>query len=203
MGKNDIRIDTYISKSPDFAGPVLNHLRNLVHAACPEIEETIKWGFPHFDYKGMLCSMAAFKQHCAFGFWKTALMKDAKEMIGKNEYAMGHLGKITSLKDLPPDKKIMGWVKEAMKLNDDNIKLPERKKTVDKKDIEIPSSLQKALKENKPAAIVFNSFSPSHKKEYVEWINEAKTNETRNKRIAQTIEWVLEGKSRNWKYMKK
>lgn len=203
MGKNDIRIDAYISKSQDFARPVLNHLRNLVHAACPEIEETIKWGFPHFDYKGMLCSMAAFKQHCAFSFWKTALMKDAKEMMGKNEYAMGHLGKITGLKDLPPDKKIIGWIKEAMKLNDDNIKLPERKKIVDKKEIETPVSLQKALTKNKAAGTIFNSFSPSHKKEYVEWINEAKTDDTRNKRIAQTIEWVLEGKSRNWKYVKK
>ena len=202
MGKIDIRIDAYISKSQHFAKPVLNHLRELVHAACPEIEETIKWGFPHFDYKGMLCSMAAFKQHCAFSFWKTALMKDAQEMMGKNEHAMGHLGKISSLKDLPPDKKILGWIKEAMKLNDDKIKLPERKKTVEPKEIEIPASLQSALKKNM-AAKLFNDFSPSHKKEYIEWINEAKTDDTRNKRIAQTIEWVIEGKSRNWKYMKK
>ncbi len=202
MGENDIRIDAYISKSQDFARPVLNYLRSLVHAACPEIEETIKWGFPHFDYKGMLCSMAAFTQHCAFGFWKMALMKEAKEMSEKNEYAMGHLGKITGLNDLPTDKKILGWIKEAMKLNDNNIKLPERKKTVDKQEIETPVSLQKALTKNKAAAI-FNSLSPSHKKEYAEWINEAKTDDTRSKRIAQTIEWVLEGKSRNWKYMKK
>ncbi|MDQ6902926.1 MAG: YdeI/OmpD-associated family protein [Bacteroidota bacterium] len=202
MGKIDTRIDAYISKSQHFAKPVLNHFRNLVHTACPNVEETIKWGFPHFDYKGMFCNMAAFKQHCAFGFWKTSLMKDAQEMMGKNEHSMGHLGKITSLKDLPSDKKILGWLREAMKLNDDNIKLPERKKTIDKKELEIPASLQKALKENK-AAVTFDAFSLAHKKEYIEWINEAKTEDTRNKRIAQTIEWVLEGKSRNWKYMKK
>ncbi len=106
MGNKDKRVDDYIAKSADFAKPILNHLRKLVHAACPNTQETIKWGFPHFDYKGMMCSMAAFKQHCAFGFWKTALMKDAKAMIGKNEYAMGHLGKISSLSDLPDNKKI-------------------------------------------------------------------------------------------------
>ena len=149
-----------------------------------------------------MCSMAAFKQHCAFGFWKTALMKDAKEMIGKNEYAMGHLGKIKSLADLPPDKKIIGWIKEAMKLNDDDVKLPERKKTASPKEIEIPDALQKALNKNKTAATAFNNFSPSHKREYIEWVNEAKTEETKNKRITQTIEWVSEGKSRNWKYMR-
>lgn len=202
MLQKDKRIDAYILKSGDFAKPVLNHLRRLVHTACPNAEETIKWGFPHFDYKGMMCSMAAFKQHCAFGFWKTALMKDAKEMIGKNEYAMGHLGKIKSLADLPPDKKIIGWIKEAMKLNDDDVKLPERKKTASPKEIEIPDALQKALNKNKTAATAFNNFSPSHKREYIEWVNEAKTEETKNKRITQTIEWVSEGKSRNWKYMR-
>ena len=202
MGKKDQRVDEYISKSADFAKPILTHLRNLVHDACPAIEETIKWGFPHFDYKGMLCSMASFKQHCAFGFWKTALMKDAKEMIGKNEYAMGHLGKIMSLKDLPPDKKITAWVNEAVKLNDDKVKWPE-KKTATKKEIEMPDAFQKALNKNKSAAATFKNFSPSHKYEYLEWITEAKTEETRNKRIATTIEWLTDGKSRNWKYVKK
>ena len=187
MGNKDKRVDEYISKSEEFAKPILIHLRNLVHAACPGIQETIKWSFPHFDYKGMLCSMASFKQHCAFGFWKTALMKDAKEMIGKNEYAMGHLGKIMSMKDLPPDKKINAWIKEAVKLNDDNVKLPERKKTASKKEIDIPDSLQKALNKNKTAAATFSNFNPSHKYEYLEWITEAKTEETRNKRITTTL----------------
>src|SRR5664279_3674411 len=134
MEKRDKRIDVYIGKSADFAKPVLEYIRDTVHKACPDIQETIKWGFPHFDYKGMLCSMASFKQHCAFGFWKTALMKDAEEMLGKNEYAMGHLGRITSLKDLPPDKKITAWIIEAVKLNDDERKLPERKKSPAKKE---------------------------------------------------------------------
>ncbi|MEO6219359.1 MAG: YdeI/OmpD-associated family protein [Ginsengibacter sp.] len=203
MGKQDQRVDIYISKSAEFAKPILNHLRNLVHAACPEVEETIKWSFPHFDYKGMMCSMAAFKQHCAFGFWKTALMKDAKEMIRKNEYAMGHLGKIMSLKDLPPDKRITSWIKEAVKLNDDDVKLPERKKTATKKEIEIPEAFQKALIKNKTAATTFRNFSASHKYEYLEWITGAKTEETTNRRIAKTIEQLTKGKSVNWKYVKK
>ena len=203
MAQKDKRIDEYILKSADFAKPVLNHLRSLVHSACPNVEETVKWGFPHFDYKGMMCSMAAFKQHCAFGFWKTKLMKDAKEMISQNEYAMGHMGKIRSLKDLPPDKKITAWIKEAMKLNDDDVKLPERKKSVSTKEIEVPDALQKALIKNKLAATTFSNFSPSHKNEYIEWINEAKTEETKNKRTATTIEWLKEGKSRNWKYERK
>lgn len=202
MGKQDKRVDAYILKSADFAKPILNHLRKIVHEACPDVEETIKWGFPHFDYKGMMCSMAAFKEHCAFGFWKTALMKDAKDMIGKNEYAMGHLGRITTLKDLPPDKKITAWVKEAIKLNDEDIKV-EKKKPVAKKEIEIPGAFQKELNKNKAAATTFKNFSPSHRYEYLEWITEAKTDETKNKRIAQTIEWLAEGKSRNWKYMRK
>jgi uncharacterized protein YdeI (YjbR/CyaY-like superfamily) len=202
MGNKDKRIDAYISKSAEFATPILNHLRKLVHAACPNVQETIKWSFPHFDYKGMMCSMAAFKNHCAFGFWKSSIMKDAKELRGKNEDAMGHLGKITSLKDLPPDKKITAWIKEAMKLNDDDVKLPERKKTDLKKDVEIPAALQKALNSNTSAATKFNGLSPSHKREYIEWINEAKTEATKAKRINTAIEWVSEGKSRNWKYMR-
>ncbi len=203
MGNKDKRVDEYISKSAEFAKPILIHLRKLVHAACPNVQETIKWSFPHFDYKGMICSMASFKQHCAFGFWKTAIMKDAKEMLGKNEYAMGHLGKITSLDDLPPEKKITAWIKEAMKLNDDDVKLPERKKSVAKKEIEIPDAFKKALNKNKIAATTFSNYSPSHKYEYLEWITGAKTEETINRRIAKTIEQLQGGKSLKWKYVKK
>ncbi len=202
MGNKDKRVDDYISKSADFAKPILNHLRKLVHEACPQVEETIKWSMPFFDYKGPLCNLASFKQHCAFGFWKSALMKDSEELLSKNESAMGHLGKLTSAADLPPDKKIIAWIKEAKKLNDDDVKLPERKRT-DKKEIEIPVEFQTALNKNKKSSDAFTSFSPSHKYEYLEWITEAKTEATRNKRIATTIEWLIEGRSRNWKYERK
>lgn len=204
MAKKDPRVDLYISKSAEFAKPILVHLRTLVHTACPDVEETIKWSFASFDYKGPMCSMAYFKQHCAFGFWKASLMKD-KTLISnaESESAMGHYGKIKSLKDLPSDKKIISHIKDAMKLNDMGIKLPPRKVKAVKKELAVPEYFLKQLKKNKKAFAVFENFSPSHKREYVEWITEAKTDETKNRRIETAIEWMSEGKSRNWKYAKK
>jgi hypothetical protein len=204
MAAKDKRVDAYINKAQDFAKPILEHLRELVHKTCPEIEETIKWGFPHFEYKGIVCNMAAFKQHCAIVFWKAALMSDPKlAENAKSESAMGHLGKITSLKDLPKDKTLISYIKEAVKLNEDDVKLPPKPKTKEKKEIAVLEYFTKALKKNKKANETFNNFSYSHKKEYVEWITEAKTEETRNKRIATAIEWMSEGKGRNWKYANK
>ncbi len=205
MGKKEKIIDEYIRKSADFAQPILNHLRELVHTICPDVEEKMKWSFPHFDYKNeMMCSMAAFKQHCVFGFWKAPLMKDPILLeTAKSEVAMGHLGKITSMKDLPTDKKINDWIKEAMQLNDQGIKLPSKPKSTEKKGIVVPDYFTKALGKNKKAYQTFEAWAYSHKKEYVEWITEAKTEETRNKRMATAIEWIAEGKSRNWKYAAK
>lgn len=204
MGKRDPKIDAYISKSREFAKPILEHFRDLVHKACPEVEEKIKWGFACFDYKGPYCNMAAFKQHCAIGFWKAALMKDLKLMQNaKSESAMGHLGRITSLKDLPNDKTLLSYLKEAAKLNDDGVKLPTKPKSAEKKELVVPDYFLKTLKKNKIAYETFNNFSFSNKKEYVDWITEAKTEETRNKRIATSTQWLEEGKPRNWKYMKR
>lgn len=205
MVKKDKRIDVYISKSADFAKPILKHFRELVHKACPAVEETVKWSFPHFDYNGsMLCSMASFKQHCAIGFWKASLMSDAKTLLAKakTEEAMGHMGKITSLKDLPKDSVLIKYIKEGMKLNDAGIKLPPRKKTT-AKDLEIPAYFITALKKNKKAHSTFENFPPGQKKEYVLWVTEAKTETTRNSRLKTAIEWMSEGKIRNWKYVKK
>ncbi len=202
MGKQDTRIDAYISKSAEFAKPILHHLRKLVHEACPDTVETIKWGMPFFDYKGPLCNLASFKQHCSFGFWKSALMKDALELKNNNQQAMGNLGKITSVDDLPTDKKLKGWIKEAKKLNDEEVKLPKRKKNT-KKEIEMPAEFEAALNKNKKALATFSNLSPSHKHEYLEWITEAKTGDTKNKRITSTIELLSDGKSRHWKYAKK
>ena len=199
MGKKDKRVDAYIEKAQTFAKPILIHLRELVHKACPEVEETIKWSFPNFDYKGPFCSMAAFKEHCAFGFWKAALMKDADKMKDNQQNAMGHAGKIKSLADLPRDKVIIGWIKEAVKINDEGVKLPPRKKT-DLKELVIPEYFTKAISKNKKALNAFEKFSPSHKKEYVQWVTEAKAEETRNRRMDTAIEWIAEGKGRNWKY---
>lgn len=199
----DLRIDKYISKSADFAIPVLEYLRALIHKACPLTQETIKWGFPHFDYKNeMLCSMAAFKEHCAFTLWKASLLKRNNALQLSERSAMGHLGKIRTIKDLPDDKILISFIKEAMELNDKGIKMVNSKVSV-KKSVVIPDYFKSVLKINPEAKRIFDAFSPSHKREYVEWFNEAKTDITRNKRISTALEWITEGKSRNWKYIKK
>ena len=201
MGKKDKAVDGYIEKSADSARPILLHIRELVHKACPDVKEKMKWSFPHFDYKNeMMCSMASFKQHCAFGFWKASLMKDpVLTENAKSESAMGHMGRITSLKDLPPDKKIIGYIKEAMELTDRGIKLPPKVKS-DKQELVVPHYFLQALGKNKKAKATFEGYGYSHKKEYLEWITEAKTESTRNKRLETALEWMAEGKSRHWKY---
>ena len=203
MKNRDERIDAYIEKSADFAKPILTHLRGLVHAACPEIEETWKWSFPHFDYKGTVCSMAAFRQHCAFGFWKASLMKDAHKLLVNGSEAMGQMGQIKSLADLPPDAVLISYIKEAVELNEKGVKLPSRANTGAKKELEVPEFFIAALETSSKASETFENFSYSNKKEYVEWLAEAKTEETRQKRLATAVEWLNEGKSRHWKYAKK
>jgi len=204
MGKRDERIDAYIEKAAEFAKPIMNHLRELVHATCPEVEETWKWSFPHFMYKGeVLCSMAAFKAHAVFGFWKAALLEDVDNVLTiKDRESMGHLGKLTTLKDLPKDAVLKKYIKAAMKLNEAGVKVPRKPKATEaqKKELEVPAYLEAELKKHKNAKAAFDAFSYSHRKEYIQWMEEAKTEATRNKRMAQAIEWLQEGKSRNWKY---
>lgn len=202
MPAKDPRIDAYIQKSAPFAVPVLEHLRQLVHSVCADAEETMKWSFPHFVYKGdILCSMASFKQHCAFGFWKAPMMKDAAILLGNREHGMGSIGKISSLEDLPSDKQLTAWIKEAMKLNDAGIKL-EKQKPAAKPPAAVPSFFKKALAANKAAEKHFKSFNPSQQREYIDWLNEAKTAATQEKRLVQALEWIAEGKIRNWKYVR-
>jgi uncharacterized protein YdeI (YjbR/CyaY-like superfamily) len=198
MGTKDPRVDAYIDKSADFARPILIHLRKLIHAGCPAVEETIKWGMPHFEYQGVLCGIAAFKSHCTFGFWKAGLMASLQDKK-KSESAMGNYGRITSLADLPKDKVILQQVKEAARLNADGIKAPKAKSKA-KKPLKIPSYFLVALRKDKQALATFDNLSPSHQREYTEWITEAKTEETRQRRIATALQWLAEGKSRNWKY---
>ena len=156
---------------------------------------------PFFEYKGdNLCHMAAFKQHAVFSFWKAPLMKDPVLMENaKAETAMGHLGRITSLRDLPADKKLTAYIKEAMNLNEQGIKIPKAKpKAV--KPVAVPDYFLKAIKKNKKAWAVFQKFPPGHINEYVEWITEAKREETRISRIEKAVAMMEEGKDRNWKY---
>jgi uncharacterized protein YdeI (YjbR/CyaY-like superfamily) len=200
MGSRDARVDAYIAQAADFAQPVLNELRDIVHEGCPDVEETMKWSMPFFLYKGILCNMSAFKQHCAFGFWKGGRMLDAAGHELSDE-AMGQFGRITSLKDLPPRRVFLGYVKQAKQLRDEGVKPPPKPRAA-KPELPTPDYLTAALKANKKARATFESFSPSHRREYVEWLLEAKTDATRQKRLETAIEWLAEGKSRHWKYEK-
>lgn len=197
MGKRDARVDAYIAKSADFAKPILQHIREVVHEACPEVEETMKWSVPHFDYKGMMCGMAAFKQHCTFGFWKGSLVlgEDNKDVDGA-----GQFGRLEKVSDLPPKKVLMTYIRKAKRLNDEGVKTPRMTARKKRPELEMPADLRSALNKNKKAQAVFNQFSPSHRREYIEWIIEAKTDATRDKRLTTALEWMSEGKSRNWKY---
>lgn len=203
MSVYDPRIDAYIEKSAVFAQPILNHLRALIHTHCPDVVETIKWGFPHFDYNNRTqFSMAAFKQHCAFGFWLSSIMTDTHGLLQVEEKAsMGSLGRIESLKNLPSDKIMKDYIKQSMKLTDEGVKKTAKPASKEKTvETAVPDYFMAALKKNKKALAVFEKFAPSHRKEYLEWITEAKREETRNKRMAEAIEWMAEGKSRHWKY---
>ena len=199
MGKKDPRVDAYIGKSADFARPILSEIRSVVHDACPDVEETMKWSTPTFMYKGMLCGMAAFKKHCAFGFWhgemRTMLQSE------KSDEGAGHFGRLTSVDDLPSKATLMRLVKQAKKLNETMGKAPRKPASRKKRPpMKMPPDLLAALAKNKKAHQTFTAFSPSHQREYVEWITEAKREETRQKRLQTAIEWLAEGKSRHWKY---
>jgi len=202
MAKKIKEIDSYIAKAQPFAQPVMKHFRELVHKTCPDVEEKMKWSFPHFDYKGqMMCSMASFKQHCVIGFWKAQLIDGKLVDNAKSEVAMGHMGRLTSLKDLPPDKQLVTWIRKAMKLNDEGIVISKPKPSEkDKKEFTVPRELTVAINKNKKAKATWDKASYSFRKEYVMWVDETKTEATRNKRIETTVEWVSEGKARNWKY---
>ena len=190
------QVDAYIAKAAEFARPILRKIRSLMHQACPDVEETMKWSTPHFTYKGMLGGMAAFKHHCAFGFWKGSLIVPKSA----DEKAAGQFGRITKVSDLPPKKVIAGYVKEAMRLNEEGVTSPARAKPKAAKPVVVPDALVAALRKNAKARKTFEAFSASHQREYAEWIGDAKGEDTRRRRVETAIEWLAEGKARNWKY---
>jgi uncharacterized protein YdeI (YjbR/CyaY-like superfamily) len=197
IAHRDPRIDAYIVKSAGFAQPILEHIREVVHTACPEVEESIKWGCPHFLYQGkLMCSMAAFKQHCSLHFWH------GKDVVGETDQeGMGQFGKITSVKELPGKKMLVAYVRKAMTLRETGTKRT-RPAGAPKPPPELPADFAALLKKHTAARKHYEAFSPSAQREYVEWIIEAKTDTTRQKRMATALEWLAEGKHRNWKYMK-
>jgi hypothetical protein len=199
MPKTDPRVDAYIKKAPAFAQPILTHIRELVHEAVPGVHETMKWSSPHFDYKGIFCGMSAFKQHVGFGFWKAGLMKEV--LPGSGLSAAGQFGKIASLEDLPSDKRLTRIIKFAKKLNDDEVKAPPMHKGP-RPALKPPADLLAALAQNKKARTTFDNFAPGQRRDYIAWVIEARQAATRQSRIATAVEWMADGKVRNWKYMK-
>jgi len=194
MGTRDPRVDVYIAKSADFAKPILTYIRDVVHDVCPEVEETLKWSSPSFEYKGLLCGMAAFKEHATFGFWKHPLVTGAPREKG----SMG-FSRLTKVSDLPSKKVLAGYVRKGMALNEQGVQMPRSRKPP-KPPAKAPAGLVAALRKNAKARATYDAFSPSAKREYVEWITDAKSDDTRTRRLTTAIEWMAKGKSRNWKY---
>lgn len=197
MGKRDPRIDAYIAKSAEYSRPIMKRVREIVHEGCPEVVETLKWSCPSFEYKGILCGMAAFKQHCVFGFWKH---EQVVGKLGKSTQAMGSFGCLKELSDLPSKAVLLRCIKKAVQLNDDGIKAV-RTKTRPKKPVAMHPKFKAALAKKKKALANLEAFSPSQQRDYLEWIAEAKAEETRDRRIAQAVEWLADNKPRHWKYM--
>jgi len=194
------QFDAYIAKAPEWAQPILTSLRATVHEACPDVEEQLKWSAPSFVYHGIMCGMVAFKEHAAFHFWKGELVTGTA--LGANGMgAAAQFGRLTSVKDLPPKRQLIAYVKKAMKLNEEGVKI-DRPKKKKRPTLAMPDVFMAAIKKNKKALASYEKFSPSHQREYVEWIVGAKTDATRDKRVAQAIQWMAEGKPRNWKYQR-
>jgi uncharacterized protein YdeI (YjbR/CyaY-like superfamily) len=187
MAKKDPRVDAYIAEAGDFAKPILKRIRKLVHAACPQVEETMKWNSPFFVHQGILVAMPAFKQHCALIFWK------GKIILGKDRTKYRRL---MSPADLPADKILLGYIRKAVELNEDGVKVRRPKA----KEVAVPDYFRVALSKNRKALATFKKFSPSHRREYVEWITSAKLEETRGRRMAKALKTLAQGKSHNAQY---
>lgn len=205
MGRKDPRVDAYITKSAEFARPILRRLRDAVHRGCPEVTEELKWSSPFFVHHGILCMMAAFKAHCTFGFWKHAVLKKRmKELGARGAGELDRFVRLASASELPDDRILMQWVKEAAILNESGL-VPRRKAPAKNKDrtLDIPPYFLQAVRANPKARAAFESGSYTFRKEYVLWVTEAKSDETRERRLRTAVEWMAQGKGRNWKYEKR
>lgn len=194
MSARDPRIDAFIAKAQPFARPILTHLREVMHRACPGIAESIKWGRPAFLNEGrILAVLGAFKAHASLTLWKMG------EAAGREEEGMGQFGKLTSLADLPEDAELIRIIQAAASVC---AEAKPRPKKAPRPDLPVPEELAAALAASPEAQAVWEGFAPSHRREYSEWVGEAKRPETRAQRVAQSVAWIAEGKQRNWKYQK-
>ena len=201
MSARDPRIDAYIAAAEPFARPILEHLRALVHESCPGVEETLKWRMPAFVAHGaILCTMAAFKRHAAFGFWRHAEVIGSEALGDAGDKGMGSFGRLTSVRDLPPKTRLRALLERAAALNASGAKPARVAKAASKPMPALPPDLVAAFEAAPKAKAAFDAFAPSHRREYLAWILEAKRADTRARRIAQTVAWLTEGKSRHWKY---
>lgn len=196
-------VDRYIEKAAPFARPILERIRKAFHAAHPDVSEAMKWGHPFFEYKGVLGNMAAFKQHVGWGFWKAGIMPDPHGILtpAGEHTAMGGT-RVTNVQELPSHTVLVSYVKEAIRLNEEGVKVA-RPKKAPQAEAAVPEDLAAALQSAPAARKTFDAFPPGHRREYIAWITEAKQPATRAKRLAQAVEWLAEGKSRNWKYERK
>ena len=195
------QVDDYIAQAAPFARPILRHLRQLIHRGCPEAEESIRWNHASFSYRGKLfAGLGTFKAHATFGFWHRDMEKILAQAGLHTDDAAGLLGRLTSLNDLPNDRTMLRFIKAAVALQDSG--KPARAVRKSKPELPVPPLLADALRQNRRAAAAWEKFPPGAKRDYIEWITEAKRDETREQRLLTTIEWVGEGKRRNWKYEK-
>lgn len=196
MTRRDPRIDAYIAAAAPFARPILRELRRRVHAGCTGVVETIKWGMPAFEHHGPLAGMAAFKGHAVFGFWKHERIVRESALA---KQAMGSFGRLGSVADLPSRARFLALVRHAARLNEQGVKVP-RRKTVPRRPVRPPAAFQVALRKSPAARSGFAALSPSCRREYVQWIADAKRDETRDRRIRTAVAWLAKGRALNWKY---
>ncbi len=198
MGTKDPRVDAYIARAADFAKPVLRRVRKLVHEVCPSVQETIKWGSVFFVDGGNIAGMAAFKKHCGIIIWHS----EPGSWAARNDQGRGEFGKITGLADLPSDAVLKRCIKYSAQQNAAGVKKT-RAKSKPKPKLPVPAEFIAALKKNTKARATYEKFPPGKQRDYLEWFHEAKQPATRDRRIETAIEWLAEGKSRNWKYERK
>lgn len=196
------QLSAYIARAAPWARPILERIRRVVRKACPDIQERLKWNVPSFEKNGMVVGMAAFKAHVAFGFWRAKELDDPAGILrGKGKASfMGE--RVTDVSQLPADDILIDYIRRAVALNARRASEPRKPSTPRKPRPEaaVPSDLADALRKNAKARAAFEAFPPSHRREYIEWIEEAKQDRTRARRLATTLEWLTQGKDRNWKY---